>query len=236
MHFSKSEIEEIRSIGLFSGLDQHELVQITEASRRQKFDAGSYVFFESDPADKIYLIFEGQIKLLQTTQEGQQVILSYLTPGSAFGIIASLGDMEYPVTAQAVVDSVVIYWDKHNMSQLLNKIPRLSINALRIFSKKIIEFQDRIRELSTERVERRIARTLLRLGRQIGHLTPEGVLIDLPVTREDLGNMTGTTLFTISRTFSKWEALGLISCNREKVTIKSPHGLVKIAEDLLDQV
>jgi CRP/FNR family transcriptional regulator, nitrogen oxide reductase regulator len=232
LEFIKTDVDQIKSIGYFEGLDQDELAIVAKAAGQRNYMSGSFIFFESDPAKEIYVLLEGQVKLAQTTPEGQQVILSYLAPGSTFGIIAALGEMDYLLTAQSISDSLVLYWDKHSMYRLLIEIPRLSINALHIFSKKIKEYQDRIRELSTERVERRIARTLLRLGRQIGRLTSDGVLIDLPITREDLGNMAGTTLFTVSRTFSKWESLGLISCSREKITIKSPHGLVSIAEDI----
>jgi CRP-like cAMP-binding protein len=94
------------------------------------------------------------------------------------------------------------------------------------------DFQDRVRELSTERVERRIARALIRLVRQAGKKVQEGVLIDLPLSRQDLAEMSGTTLFTVSRTLSQWESKGLIQSGRERVVVRNPHGLVSIAEDL----
>ena len=94
------------------------------------------------------------------------------------------------------------------------------------------ELQDRYRELATERVERRVARALLRLARQTGTRTQEGVLLDLPLSRQDLGQMTGTTQYTASRILSGWEHKGLIVTGRERVVIRDPHGLVIIAEDL----
>lgn len=83
-----------------------------------------------------------------------------------------------------------------------------------------------------ERVERRIARTLLRLVRQSGRKVSEEVLIDIPLSRQDLAEMNGTTLFTVSRTLSQWEQQGLIQAGRERIVIVMPHGLVSIAEDL----
>jgi CRP/FNR family transcriptional regulator, nitrogen oxide reductase regulator len=77
-----------------------------------------------------------------------------------------------------------------------------------------------------------IARTLLRLARQTGRKVKEGVLLDLPISRQDLAEMTGTTLYTVSRTLSQWETQGLIRSGREKIVILFPHGLVSIAEDL----
>jgi CRP-like cAMP-binding protein len=109
---------------------------------------------------------------------------------------------------------------------------RLALNGLRLVAGRFQDLQDRYRELSTERVERRIARVLLRLARQTGQRTERGVLIDLPLSRQDLGEMTGTTLYTVSRTLSGWEQQGLIETGRERIVIRNPHSLVSIAEDL----
>jgi CRP-like cAMP-binding protein len=94
------------------------------------------------------------------------------------------------------------------------------------------QFQDRLRELATERVERRLARMLLRLARQSGQKVTGGILIDLPLSRQNLAEMIGTTLYTVSRILSQWEAHGLVETGRERVVIRRPHGLVVIADDL----
>ena len=99
-------------------------------------------------------------------------------------------------------------------------------------AERMQELQERYRELATERVAQRVARAILRLARQTGRRVEGGVLLDLALSRQDLAELTGTTLFTISRTLSEWEQQGLVEVGRERVLIKSPHGLVVIAEDL----
>jgi CRP-like cAMP-binding protein len=89
-----------------------------------------------------------------------------------------------------------------------------------------------VRELSTQRVERRIARTILRLARQSGRKIEQGVLVDLPLSRQDIAEMTGTTLYTVSRVLSDWEDRGLVQSERQQVIITYPHGLVSLAEDI----
>jgi CRP/FNR family transcriptional regulator, nitrogen oxide reductase regulator len=96
----------------------------------------------------------------------------------------------------------------------------------------IQEMQERYHELATERVQQRIARVLLRLAAQSGRKMQDGVLIDLPFSRQDLAEMAGTTIYTVSRVVSAWEKQGLVSTGRERVTITNPHGLVRLAEDL----
>jgi CRP-like cAMP-binding protein len=111
--------------------------------------------------------------------------------------------------------------------------PVIRDNIIHIMGRQIAEFQSRIRELSTQRVERRIARAILRLAQQSGVKTEQGVLINLPLSRQDLAEMTGTTLYTVSRFLKQWESQGLVLSKREKVIITHPHGLVSIAEDLV---
>lgn len=92
--------------------------------------------------------------------------------------------------------------------------------------------QDRYRELATERVERRVARALLRLVAQIGRPEEDGVTVAAPLARQDLAEMTGTTLFTVSRILSAWEGQGIVSTGRERVTLRDSALLARIAEDL----
>jgi CRP-like cAMP-binding protein len=88
------------------------------------------------------------------------------------------------------------------------------------------------RQLATERVERRIARALVRLVQQSGRRVAGGVLIDLPLSRDDIAQMTGTTIYTVSRTVSRWEADGILEAGRQRIVILKPHALVSIADDL----
>jgi CRP-like cAMP-binding protein len=160
------------------------------------------------------------------------VILRLVGPGEMMGGVAALGQSEYPGSAEALDDCQALSWDGAMMGQLMESIPHLAVNALRILAERTIELQNRVREMATERVERRIARALLRLTRQAGRKVEEGILIDLTLSRQDLAEMTGTTLFTVSRILSQWEQQGLVKSGRARIIIRHPHSLVAIAEDL----
>lgn len=227
-----NRIETLQSLELFKGLTAGELGLIEKAAQLRRFESDAFLYFQGDPAIYLHVLLEGSVKLSQVTPEGQQVILRYASPGEAFAVIAVLSKIDYPVTAQAAEDSLTLIWGRKTMKALMLRHPQLALNALEVLSRRTREFQDRIRELATERVERRIARALLRLARQTGRKVEEGVLIEMPLSRQDLAEMTGTTLYTVSRTLSQWESKGLIKSGREQVTIVFPHGLVTIAEDL----
>lgn len=222
----------LSSTALFRNLAQLERERVVAAAQFKDYRRDAFLFFQDDPANTFYLLLEGQIKLTQLTPEGQQVIHHIVTPGEVFAVVAVLSEAPFPVTAQAIEDCKLLGWTQTAIQGLMGRYPSLSINAIRILARHICEFQDRFREIATERVERRIARALLRLANQSGVKTSEGVRIDFPLTRQDLADMTGTTLYTASRTLSQWERQGIVKSKREQVIIRQPHRLVVIAEEL----
>lgn len=221
-----------KPLPLFEDLPPEPLEEVLAAARQHTFPPETHLFRQGDPADRFYVLLEGQVKLTQVTPEGQQVLLRYVSAGEAFAIVAVLSKVPFPVTAQAVESCTCLVWEDTAMKALMLRHPALTLNALGVLARHIQEFQDRFREMSTERVERRVARALLRLARQTGRRTEEGVLLDIPLTRQDLAEMTGTTLYTVSRILSQWEKNGLVRSKREQVVILTPHSLVTIADEL----
>jgi CRP-like cAMP-binding protein len=232
MSVTPAESQILQTTSLFREITKDEIEEILRVSRVRKVLDGEYYFLEDDPAEISYVLLGGKVKLTQVTPDGKQIILGYLIPGRVFGIIALLKKVAYPVSAQAVGACKALAWDQKTMNRLMEQYPRIALNAMRIMSGQIREFQNQVRDLSTKRVETRIARAILRLARQSGKKIDEGVLIDLPLSRQDLAEMTGSTLYTVSRVLKDWENQDLILSKRQMVIIKFPHGLVEIAEDL----
>jgi len=217
---------------LFAGLSADELQTVASSARGRRAQTGAFFFHQGDPATALYVLITGHVRLIQVTPEGHQVLLRFVGPGQAFGSVAALDDQTYPVAAQAVGDCYSLFWAGETMQHLMMSRPRIALNALHLLVGRARELQDRCRELATERVERRLARTLLRLARHAGQKVGEGVRINLPLSRQYLAEMTGTTLYTVSRILSRWEQQGLVQAGREQVIIRYPHGLVIVAEDL----
>jgi CRP-like cAMP-binding protein len=226
------ELKYLQTTALFQRLSEDTLVRIMDDSYERAFSKDEYLFFQDDPANEFSICIEGRIKLTQLTPEGNQVIMHYPGPGEVFGLIAVLRGIRFPVTAQAVEDSRVLAWKDTVMTDWMRREPQIAINSIRILSGFIENFQNRITELSTERVERRIARTLLRLAQQAGHKDANGIRIDLHLSRQDIAEMAGTTLYTVSRTLRKWETEGFLDGSGPLIRITNPHHLVSVADDL----
>ena len=217
---------------LLQGLSTDALEEVLAGASEKRVEAGRTLFREGDPASALYVVLTGRLKLTQVVADGHEVILRFAGPGDALAALALFEGATYPLSAEAVVESHVLVWHREALTDMFRRHPQLSINAMQLLSERLREVQERFRELATERVAQRIARALLRLVRQAGRKVEGGVLIDLPLSRQNLAEMTGTTLFTVSRVLSQWEAEGILESGRERVLVRNPHGLVALAEDL----
>jgi CRP-like cAMP-binding protein len=222
----------LESCPLFAGLAGDALEDVAAQGVGRTVERRAVIFVEGDPADAFYVVLAGRLKLTQTGADGHEIIVRYVGPKEMCAVVALSPDDTYPVTAEAVETSRLVLWPRERLQELVLRHPRLALNATRLLSARMRELTARLRELATERVARRVARALLRLARQTGKRVEGGVLLDLPLSREDLAAMTGTTLYTVSRLLAEWEREGIVEVGRERVVIRYPHGLVTIAEDL----
>lgn len=222
----------LKDLAIFVDLAPSDVEDLLRAAQLRRLDKGSALFEQGDPARAFFVLADGRLKVSQVTPDGQQIVIRYIGPGEMFGCVAVSGQQSYPGTASAVADSVALAWDAHTAGALLERHPKFGARVLRAMGRRVQEAHARLREMATERVERRVARAVLRLVRDAGVRTPEGIRIDIPLSRQDIAEMTGTTLHTVSRILSAWEHDGLVDAGRQRVVILKPHALVKIAEDL----
>ena len=108
--------------------------------------------------------------------------------------------------------------------------PTFAVNVMQTMGERLQEAHTRLKELSTEEVEHRVAHAVLRLVTQSGRQTEEGVLVDFPITQQDLAEASGTTLHSVSRILSAWESAGLVTVGRRKIVVRNVQGLSKLAE------
>lgn len=222
----------LRGVDIFAELDDRALDDVLRTAHRRRVATGDTVFSQGEEAQAFYVLVQGRLKVTQVTPEGQRVVIRFIGPGEMFGCVAVFGGSLYPGTATAVQDTRMLGWTKGATQHLMERHPRLAINTLGTIGSRLQESQTRVRELSTERVERRIAHALIRLAEQAGEPVAQGVRIDFPISRQDVAEMTGTTLHTVSRTLSAWEEQGIVESGRQKITICRPDALVAIADEL----
>jgi len=223
---------DLRRVNVFHNATDEDLRFFVQNGVERSLEEGEFFFFQGDPATYTYVLTSGLAKLLQTNPAGQQVNLRTINEWQIFGALGAVREnATYPATAQAIQQSTALAIKSVYLHEMMQSRPYLSFELMKLMTGYIQEMQDRYRELATEKVERRIARALLRLTAQMGIKTADGA-IELAFTRQELAEMSGTTLYTVSRVLSEWERHSLVEAGRERVLIRSPHGLVKIAEEL----
>lgn len=220
----------IRDLTIFQSMSDEDLDAVLAIAVSRRYAIGATVFAQGEPASEFFALLHGRLKVVQTTPDGQQVVVRHVSPGDIFGIAKAMRRTDYPATASAVVDSLALVWPSSQWEAFIARSPVLAMNALQTVGQRLQDAHTRIRELSTEEVERRVAHALLRLVNQAGRKTEDGILIDFPVTRQDIAEMTGTTLHTVSRVMTSWEAQGLVSSARKKVIVCNAHKLFMLAE------
>jgi len=202
---------------LFSGIPSAEYQRIYSVARKREFARGERLFIEGDAVEHVVLLTAGFAKVTQLGTSGSQVILRFGTPGDVLGVDNLFSGGVHCRTAEAFRVCEALVWDARSFKNLVDRWPVLNLNMARLAEEELFELEERFREVATERVAPRVARQLLRLMEKIGHSV--GGEIEVCLSREELAQMTGTTLFTVSRLLSAWELRGIVRPRREGVTI-----------------
>ena len=214
----------------FLQLDRSEIREILDQAMSRRYDKETSVFDEGDKAEFFHLLLDGYLRVLRTTENGDQVILLHIASGQLFGFAQAVGRTTYPATAMAVSECIVLSWPMRLWSDFTAKYVGFAENTYASIGKRLNEVNSRVVDLSTLQVEQRVAKVLLRLMNQSGRRTATGIEIDFPVSRQDIAEMTGTTLHTVSRLLSAWAKDGIVESGRKRITVVHAHSLVVIAE------
>jgi CRP-like cAMP-binding protein len=215
--------ELLAGIPLFARLPRDLIGELAALFRPKSFPRGAFIFHEGDPASTVHIAAAGRIKVVRETAAGRQVVLRLIRPGEPFGVSGGWGTAAYPASARALDASTILQLPAPDFARLLATHPPLALAVIADLGSRLREAEARILDLETEGVEARLARALLRLTAQ------DPAPATLALTRQDLADLTGTTLTTASRTLSAWHRQGIVAALRERITILDRPALTAIA-------
>ena len=208
---------------LFTGLTPRECREIASCAHMRTYARDELLFMQGQPVRSLVLIQSGSVKMTQLSASGNEVILWMNGTGDAMGVHADSPSCSHTCSARAMEQCKALVWEYTRLQMLVAEYPQLRRNISQILAGRLQELEERFREIATEQVAKRLALALSRLRKQVGKKTPEGTEISL--SREELAQLTGTTLFTISRILSKWADAGVVTPRREAVLIRDPERL-----------
>lgn len=215
---------------LFEGLPQPQCEELARRARPKAFDRNEMLFMQGQPGSTLALIRSGSVKVTQLCSNGNEVILWMHGAGSVVGVLSEPTSSNYTCSARTMETSTALVWDYAALQALMLENPQLRKNASRILASRLAELEERFREVATEKVPQRVAFALLRLVKHIGKRVHGGV--EVALSREELAQMTGTTLFTASRVLCKWGEMGFISPRRESVLVRDSNRLELLCAEL----
>lgn len=210
--------DEALSIGLLRGLQEDVAKDLLRQAKRRSLAADTVLFSAGQPAQAVHVLVSGVAQLVQSTPRGSRVVVKYVGPGEVFGSPA-LFDRFYPVDAVAITDCEELQWPASVLRAIVDRYPQVALNVIRDLETRLREMEDRVRDLSGESVEHRLVSAVLKLVERFGRHVPEGIEIPFPVSRQDLADLIGSTLPTVSRTLRNWEAQRQIRRYRRRLVI-----------------
>jgi len=208
-HVARAEI--LRGSLIFSSLSEGELAELSEIAVERRFKPGEFVFWDGDAPDWFYMVAEGTVKVLKHSSSGKEFLIAFFGPGEMFGEVAVFENKPYPASAQAMAEISVLAIRREDFLSFLAHRPEVSIRIMSVLGERLRDAQGRLRDLVGERVEQRLARTLLMLSSKLGP--------SLPFTRQEIADMAGTTIETTIRVMSRLKDRGIIRSARGKTII-----------------
>jgi len=217
---------------LFQGVPPEDLRSLLRAGTWRSCPAGRFLFLEGDPAEGLYVLLDGYVKVIQSDLSGEEAIVQMVGPGEPLGLVALFADQPYPASAQTMTPCQVLWIPGAVFRAFLLHHPEVALRILRLLAERLHEAHRRLLEVSALRVERRLARVLVRLAARLGRRTAEGIELALPMSREELAALCGTRLHTVSRLLNRWQRAGWVRLGRRRILLRQPHALVALAEEL----
>jgi CRP-like cAMP-binding protein len=213
---------------LFADVPEIERREILAAAHEKQYSRRQTIFLEGDPVRQTILLTSGCAKIVQIGQSGSEVILRLIGTGDLVGGVGVSPQGRNCSMAQSINSSTALVWDVATFESLSHRFKTLRRNAINILNNRLQDLEVRYREISTERVAARLGHQLLRLLGQVGQ--PVNGAIEIGLSREELAQLTGTTLFTVSRLLSDWDQRGIVSTRREAVSINDHAALAELSE------
>jgi len=208
------------SFDLFTGISQADRMKVDQLATRQSFARNELLFSEGEAIDRVWMLESGFLKLTQTSQNGSEVILWLRGPSEFIGLPSIGSSGVHTCSARSVLKGTALVWEWEALSRL-ESAAQIRWNIGHILSERVTELERRFCEVAAENVPTRVASLLARILSRIGDRTEEGIEVNL--SRLELAQLTGATLFTVSRLMSKWEASGYVVSRRRTVLVPYPH-------------
>jgi CRP-like cAMP-binding protein len=219
----------LETVPLFSALTVRDWAEIEKLIFERSFAKSEQLFLQGAPADTLFIVKSGRVKVTRCSPADKDVLLRVCSEGQMLGNVGVFDGDGYLASAQAVEATETFCLSRSDCLDWIGRCPTLAYAVIADLGRRLRGATDLICSLAVDRAEQRIARALLSLAANSGQFTDDGVTIEMPLTRQDVADMTGTTVETAIRTMSKFRQQGLIHAQRRRVVLADLERLQSIA-------
>jgi CRP/FNR family transcriptional regulator, nitrogen oxide reductase regulator len=217
----------VSNFPLFADVDPADCDLILASGRDKQYSRRETIFSEGDPVRHVIMVVSGLVKVTQTGPNGNEAILRLNGAGEIVGSFRTCTGCIHCSTAQAVQPCVALIWDSLAFEKLLGRFPIFRRNTARALDERLREMEQRFRGVATEKVGSRLSSELIRLSDQIARSSTGD--LEITLSRAELAQLTGTTLFTVSRLLCQWQTLGIVKIRREAVLVQDVDALSRLS-------
>jgi CRP-like cAMP-binding protein len=214
----------LQKVPLFSQLGPADLQRVLELARERAYPKNSVILFEDDPGDALYVVKDGQVKVVLIGEDGREVILSVLGPGEFFGEMALIDDEPRSAHVIAMDDSTLLVLRREDFQGLLAQTPAIALSMLRELTRRLRRVDEKVGSLVLLDVNGRVASLLLELAQEAG-----GDRITRRLTHHTIAQMIGSSRETVSRTMRELVDKGFIEVSRRDIVIRDRSALEQAA-------
>ena len=219
----------IRRTSMFKRLTQDDRTHLAAVSRLKSYAKGDRIFGEGDASEFFSVVVSGRVKIVKMTPAGKDVILEIFGTGDPFGAVAAYEGRPFPASAIALEDTMCLITPRVSFFALLEEHPSLVRGLLLGLTQRLVELTNRLTELTGSRVEARLARLFLKLAENMGRPAPDGIAIPMALSRQELADLTGTTIETCIRVMSRWGKDELVRTDKDGFVLVDKNALEELA-------
>jgi CRP-like cAMP-binding protein len=205
--------------------------KVAEAASVRRYDKGAIIFEQDTPSDAFYTIASGRVKIFRMLPSGKDLILEVFGTGDPLGAVAAYDGRPFPASAQAIEETTCLLIPRAAFFRLLEEHPSLVRGLMLGMTVRLVELTNRLAELSGARIESRLARLFLKLAREMGRQERGGIFIPLALSRQELADMTGTTIETCIRIMSRWGKQHVVRTEKDGFVVLDRGGLEETAAE-----
>jgi CRP-like cAMP-binding protein len=223
-------VQALRTASLYRGLSEEDRQRLAEVALVKAWEKGETIFNEGDPSDFLLTVLAGRVKIVKLQPSGKEVILEIFGPGDPVGTVVAYEGRPFPATAIALENTSCLLVRRGPFFGLLEKHPSLVRGLLSAFTRRIVELAQRIPEVAGARVETRFAHLFLKLADRVGQARGTSVFIPMALSRQELADLTGTTIETCIRLMSRWGKEGVIDTEKDGFVLIDRAGLEALTQ------